>query len=64
MIINFNRAKKIATSCLAMTSCAFFLWVQQNNIQASDTPLDKAVMQTVTSQQVGGGTETFLIDPD
>lgn len=50
MIINFNCAKKIATSCLAMTSCAFFLWVQQNNIQASDTPLDKAVMQTVTSK--------------
>lgn len=34
MIIDFRHAKKVATGCLAMTSCAFFLWVNQNNIQA------------------------------
>lgn len=55
MIIDFNRAKKVATGCLAMTSCAFFLCVQQNSIQASDTTQTSAVVQTTTPQKVGGG---------
>lgn len=37
MIINFNRAKKVAAGCLAMSSCAFILWMSQANGQAATT---------------------------
>ncbi|QZN93848.1 hypothetical protein KZE55_04815 [Limosilactobacillus panis] len=37
MLIDFNRAKKIAAGCLAMTSCGFVLWLSQTNSFAADT---------------------------
>lgn len=41
--MNLEKAKRVATSCLAMTSCGFLLWISQNQV-AADT--------TDTSQQV------------
>ena len=35
--INIHHAKKIAMSALAMTSCGFILWINQNNALASDS---------------------------
>lgn len=37
MIINLDKAKRVATSCLAMTSCGFLLWVSQQNASADST---------------------------
>lgn len=60
MVINFNHAKKVATGCLAMTSCAFFLWVNQSRIQAdagqteSLTTAQFAAVQN-TKNSIGGG---------
>lgn len=45
MVIDFNHAKKIATGCLAMTSCAFVLWVSQNKAHA-DYSQEPVVVQT------------------
>lgn len=42
MVIDFNHAKKVATGCLAMTSCAFLLWINQSSVHAnavSETPV-------------------------
>lgn len=63
MIIDFNHAKMIAAGCLAMSSCAFFLWVNQSGIQADQLnarqPESSTTTQFVASQAVknpiGGG---------
>lgn len=44
MVIDFNHAKKVATGCLAMTSCAFLLWINQNSVHA-DTTQEAPVVQ-------------------
>lgn len=70
MIIDFNHAKMIAAGCLAMSSCAFFLWVNQSGIQADQLnarqPESSTTTQFVASQAVknpiGGGTDQSLVD--
>ena len=32
--MDFNKAKKVAASCLAMSTCGFILWTSQTHIQA------------------------------
>lgn len=51
MIINFNRAKRIAAGCLAMSSCAFLLWVNQATIQADQTSAGQSLNVQVVSNQ-------------
>ncbi|MBB1062617.1 L,D-transpeptidase [Limosilactobacillus fastidiosus] len=36
MEINFDKAKRVAVSCLAMTSCGFLLWINQLNASADE----------------------------
>lgn len=63
MIIDFNHAKRIAAGCLAMSSCAFFLWVNQSGIQADQLnagqPENSTTTQLVANQivknPIGGG---------
>lgn len=45
MIIDFNHAKKVATGCLAMTSCAFLLWLNQNSAFADTTTQEPTTTQ-------------------
>lgn len=49
MIINFDRAKKVATGCLAMGTCAFFLWVNQSAIRADQVNTGQPTSDTVTA---------------
>lgn len=59
MIINFDKAKKVAAGCLAMTSCGFALWVSQASGQAATTDVpvtlvrsnDQIATQNITGQQ-------------
>lgn len=67
MIIDFNHAKKVATGCLAMTSCAFLLWVSQSNAQADsiqETPLVQVSSATVntSSQNASSKSSVNLAD--
>lgn len=51
MLIDFNRAKKVAAGCAALTSCAFLLWVNQNSVSAdANQNQNITVTQQVTSQ--------------
>lgn len=46
MVINFDKAKRVAASCLAMTSCGFVLWLSQVNGQAATTNAPVALVQS------------------
>lgn len=55
--INFEHAKKVAMTGLAMTSCGFLLWVSQGTSHADDTPT--TVATTTQAQQTNtDGTTT------
>ena len=47
--MDFNKAKEVATSCLAMSTCGFILWTSQTHIQA-DT-VNAQEQQVQQSQQ-------------
>lgn len=47
MFINFNDAKKVAVGCLAMSSCAFFLWINQSGIRADQTNVQQSTGNTM-----------------
>lgn len=67
MIIDFNHAKKVATGCLAMTSCAFLLWVSQNNAQADstqETPLVQVNSATVNTNSQNASSESSVNSVD
>lgn len=65
MIINFDHAKKVATGCLAMTSCAFFLWVNQNSIHADTTTqnVTTQLSQSLPAEQSTSGQENSDVQP-
>ncbi|MGM9891330.1 hypothetical protein [Limosilactobacillus sp.] len=51
MLIDFNHAKKVAAGCAALTSCAFLLWVNQNNVSAdANQGQNVTVTQQASSQ--------------
>lgn len=61
MLIDFNRAKKIAAGCLAMTSCGFALWLSQTNSFAADNtpaPVVVADQQARPSQTAPAKSQT------
>lgn len=67
MIIDFNHAKKVATGCLAMTSCAFLLWVSQNNAQANsaqETSVAQVNSATVTTDSKNASSESNINTAD
>lgn len=64
--MNLEKAKRVATSCLAMTSCGFLLWVSQNQVNADTTGTSQQVVveqsnvTTTTKNQVATVTEQHL----
>lgn len=50
MQIDLNRAKRVAITCLAMSSCAFTLWACQNSGHA-DSQVDNNTSQVVVNSQ-------------
>lgn len=61
MMVNFNHAKKVAAGCLAMSSCALFLWLNQTGIQADQVMTGQSVTTSQlasnqgTNNSTGGG---------
>lgn len=67
MIIDFNHAKKVATGCLAMTSCAFLLWINQNNAHADstqETPVVRVNTTTVNGNSQNASSESNVNTTD
>lgn len=61
--MNLEKAKRVATSCLAMTSCGFLLWVSQNQVNADtigtsqQAVVEQSNVTTTTKNQVATVTE-------
>ena len=61
--MNLEKAKRVATSCLAMTSCGFLLWVSQNQVNADtigtsqQAVVEQSDVTTTTKNQVATVTE-------
>lgn len=49
MEVDFRRAKRVAAGCLAMTTCAFALWLNQGQMHAATAPA-ASVNQTQAAQ--------------
>ena len=63
--MNLEKAKRVATSCLAMTSCGFLLWISQNQVAADTTDTSQQVVvaqsnvTTTTKKQTATVTGQF-----
>ena len=61
--MNLEKAKRVATSCLAMTSCGFLLWVSQNQVNADtictsqQAVVEQSDVTTTSKNQVATVTE-------
>ena len=62
MIINFDKAKRIAASCLAMTSCGFLLWVSQQNANADRTQNQSESIVNLQNQSLKSNQQANNLD--
>lgn len=63
MMVNFNHAKKVAAGCLAMSSCALFLWLNQTGIQADQVMTGQSVTTSQLASNQGTNNSTGGANP-